>query len=71
LVEGLRRNPARVVLVYCGLAWIPLMAFWSSALVRYASLALVVLGFLLLTATAAWMHREPSKTNRVVEAKNR
>jgi glycosyltransferase involved in cell wall biosynthesis len=69
--EGLRRDPSRVILVYCGLVWIPVIVFWNSALVRYASLALGVIGFLLLAATSAWMHRKPSKTNRVVETKNR
>jgi hypothetical protein len=61
LVEGLRRDPARVILVYCAFICIPVLVFWNFALVRYLSLALLILGFFSLTAAAALIHRNPTK----------
>ena len=62
IVQGLRRDPARVILVYCaGVCCLITLGsmldrLWKFPWLQVFGLGLLVLGFVGLTATAAWIH---------------
>ena len=75
IVQGLRRDPARVILVYCAgissclyVGWV-LDRFWSFPWLEALWLVPLVLGFVGLTVAAARIHRKPrgspQRTERV------
>ena len=71
LTQGLRRDPARVILVYCfvlSAVFFPLVRLvWMGAV----WLLLLVAGFLGLTIWAALIHRRPSRSPRPAEVEKR
>jgi len=87
IVQGLRRDPARVILAYClGISPFFYLAIlidrlWNilfDDLVRLINfwlealgLALLVLGFVGLTVAAAWIHREPRRAARAAKVEKR
>jgi glycosyltransferase involved in cell wall biosynthesis len=77
LVQALRRNPARVILVYCvGLLPFFYFAFlidglWNIPWLESLWLALLVLGFVGLTVASAWIHRETRGVTHKAEVENR
>jgi glycosyltransferase involved in cell wall biosynthesis len=69
LTQGLRKDPARVILVYLGLMCAPLFLPWtllggSAYTLELLWVFLIVGGFVALTAAAAWMHREPRRNRQ-------
>jgi glycosyltransferase involved in cell wall biosynthesis len=71
LTQGLRRDPARVILVYCGLLSIVLVPFTSLPWMTGIWLFLLGAGFLGLTTWAALIHRRPSRSPRPAEIEKR
>jgi glycosyltransferase involved in cell wall biosynthesis len=71
LTQGLRRDPARVILVYCGLLSVVLVPFTSRPWMSGIWLFLLVAGFLGLTTWAALIHRRPSRSPRPAEVEKR
>jgi glycosyltransferase involved in cell wall biosynthesis len=76
IVQGLRRDPARVILVYCAgissflyVGWV-LDRFWNFPWLEALWLVLLVLGFLGLTVAAARIHRKPRGAPRQPERVN-
>jgi glycosyltransferase involved in cell wall biosynthesis len=77
LMEGLRRDPPRVILVYW--AGIFFLSYVGLVLERFRTtfwlvavwLGLLVLGFLGLTVAAAWIHREPRRAPQAPEVRHR
>ena len=76
IAQGLRRDPARVILVYClGITslicfgW-PLDRLWSFPWIQTIWLVLLVLGFVGLTVAAAWIHRQPRRASQQAERVN-
>ncbi len=69
VVHGLRRDPARVILVYCFGAGSLLVVgatldhFWRFPWISAIWLVLMVLGFLGLTVAAAWIHSQPRQAS--------
>jgi len=72
MMQGLRRDPARVILVYC--AGISVLLLLPANLLRGLFgdwdpigglwLILMVVGFIALTVAAAWIHRKPPIDSR-------
>ena len=76
IVQGLRRDPARVILVYCAgiscllyVGWV-LDQFWRFPWVGSVWLVLLVLGFVGLTVAAARIHRKPREAVSQTEQLN-
>ena len=67
LMQGLRRDPARVILAYCGVISVLLLLpanllrglFGDRDPLGGLWLILMVVGFVALTVAAAWIHRKP------------
>jgi len=76
LVHGLRRDPARVILVYCAgissflfFGW-ALDRLWSFPWIQTVWLVLLVLGFVGLAVAAALIHRKPRGASPQAERVN-
>ena len=76
IVQGLRRDPARVILVYCAgissflyVGWV-LDRFWNFPWIEVLWLVLLVLGFVNLTVATARVHRKPRGAPRQPERVN-
>ncbi len=76
VVHGLRRDPARVILVYCAgvgcllVVGSTLDRFWKFPWISAIWLVLMVLGFVGLTAAAAWIHRQPRRASKRLDRVN-
>jgi glycosyltransferase involved in cell wall biosynthesis len=72
LIQGLRRDRARVILVYCGLVSVLFLPFLGGPTwVNGVWLFLLAAGFLGLTTWAALIHRKPSRASRPAEVEKR
>ena len=77
LVQGLRRDPARVILAFafCTMPFAYVGAlidhFWSFPFLGTVWLGLLFFGFVGLTVASAWIHREPRRASQAPEVEHR